>query len=272
MTEHGLEIISPHRPAPGQIRAAVLDFDGTLSTLRYGWEKVMEPLMVEMICGPNHRDDGSIRSLVQEYIGESTGIQTIYQMNWLADQVEKWNFHPERHDGWWYKNEYNTRLMQQVSQRIADIESGRKKPEDFLIAGAREFLQGLKERGITIYIASGTDHQDVVREAGILNLSGDFALVCGAPEHQMACPKEAVIRMILQEKGLHGSELLLCGDGKVEIELGVENNAFTLGVASLEGLRRGINPVKRAKLIRAGAQAIIGDYLDAQAVYEYYGM
>lgn len=270
--EHSIEIITSTRPNPGQIKAAILDFDGTLSTLRHGWEDVMEPLMVEMICGPDHKDDGTVRKSVQEYIKESTGIQTIHQMNWLARQVEHFHFHQERHDGWWYKNEYNTRLMKQVSQRIADVESGQKKPDDFLIAGARQFLQGLKDRGITIYIASGTDHRDVVREAEILKLSGDFALVRGAPEHMISCPKEAVIQMILQEKALQGPQLLLCGDGKVEIALGVKNQTCTLGVASLEGPRCGVNPEKRVRLIQVGAQAIVGDYLDPQVIYEYYGM
>ena len=41
MKENTLEIIkSDHRPQ-GTIRAAVFDFDGTFSTLRCGWEKVM---------------------------------------------------------------------------------------------------------------------------------------------------------------------------------------------------------------------------------------
>ena len=31
------------------VTAVVLDFDGTVSTLREGWETIMEPLMLEMI-------------------------------------------------------------------------------------------------------------------------------------------------------------------------------------------------------------------------------
>ena len=34
-----------------RITTAVFDFDGTLSTLRCGWEEVMGPLMVEYISG-----------------------------------------------------------------------------------------------------------------------------------------------------------------------------------------------------------------------------
>ena len=37
------------------IKAAVFDFDGTISTLRCGWEEVMEPLMLECISGEKKR-------------------------------------------------------------------------------------------------------------------------------------------------------------------------------------------------------------------------
>ena len=64
-----------------RISAAVFDFDGTLSTLRCGWEQVMEPLMLEVIYGDNPTDE-DIRT-VREYISASTGIQTILQMKWI---------------------------------------------------------------------------------------------------------------------------------------------------------------------------------------------
>ena len=39
-----------------RIRAAVLDFDGMISTLRHGWEQIMAPLMLEMIAGSTPAD------------------------------------------------------------------------------------------------------------------------------------------------------------------------------------------------------------------------
>lgn len=41
------------------IKAAVFDFDGTISTLRCGWEEVMEPLMLECISGEKKRATNS---------------------------------------------------------------------------------------------------------------------------------------------------------------------------------------------------------------------
>jgi len=59
------------------------------------------------------------------------------------------------------------------------------------------------------------------------------------------------------------------GDGRVEISLGREFGALTLGVASDEEARCGINPVKRARLIKAGAHAITGDFCDAEAILDW---
>ena len=72
------------------IKAAVFDFDGTISTLRRGWEEVMEPLMLECISGGKNVSDELARE-VRDYIDRSTGIQTILQMKWLSGRVVREN-------------------------------------------------------------------------------------------------------------------------------------------------------------------------------------
>ena len=160
----------------------------------------------------------------------------------------------------------NTRLMEEVALRIQRLESGKDSPQQYLIAGAVEFLQFLKNSGIAVYLASGTDHKDVVHEASVLGVADLFAIIKGAPERQIACSKEAVLNMLLQESGLPGENLLVVGDGKVEIALGAENGAYTLGVATDEEHLRGMNPVKHKRLQNAGADAIIGDFDDLAAL------
>ena len=39
------------------VHAVLFDFDGTVSTLRWGWEAVMKPLMLEMISGGQGWDE-----------------------------------------------------------------------------------------------------------------------------------------------------------------------------------------------------------------------
>jgi len=269
MTEQ-FRIIHPDRRPTGRIKAAVFDFDGTFSTLRCGWEQVMQPLMLEMISGrpPEEADEG-LRREVDDYIDSSTGIQTVYQMEWLKNRVEKAGRGAPERDAWWYKAEYNRRLMLQVNRRLELLESREVNPEKYLIAGSVAFVRALKERGIGLYLASGTDHEDVLREAGALGVSSWFTEIKGAPSRKAACSKEAVINMILKEKGLHGDELLLIGDGKVEIQLGRENGAYTLGAATDEKNLRGFNQVKAARLTAAGADALTGDFTELSALTDW---
>lgn len=265
-----LEYIHPERKPNGKIRVAVFDFDGTFSTLRCGWEQVMGPMMLEYISGGQEYGPELVEK-VDNYINESTGIQTVYQMQWLAEQVEEAGYGTTERDAWWYKDEYSRRLMQQVGERVQRLQKGEDKPEQYLIAGAVDFLRMLKEQGVEVYLASGTDHKNVVQEATLLGVAEDFAGVQGAPERQAACSKEAVLKMILEEKQVRGEELLLVGDGKVEIALGAECGAYTLGTATNEEELCGVNPVKRERLIAAGADVIVGDFSNLKGLKEWLG-
>ena len=97
------------------VKAVLFDFDGTISTLRYGWEAVMRQMMLELIAGGKEPDAALVR-LVDDYIEESTGIQTIYQMKWLAEKAHA--LRPDAPaDPWFYKEEYNRELMKTVALR-----------------------------------------------------------------------------------------------------------------------------------------------------------
>lgn len=255
-----------------KLKAALFDFDGTISALRHGWELIMEPLMLEMISGSTRIDEELINE-VKEYIDQSTGIQTYYQMKWLAEAVERHGRNPgASSDPWWYKAEYNRRLMGPVEKRKLSIIKGEKSPYDFLIKGSRELLESLRDRGIEIYVASGTDDPDVKKEAEVLGLKSYFKEIAGAPSGKADCSKEAVLRKLVEENRLKGPEVAVFGDGKVEIALGREVGAITLGVASDEEKLCGVNPVKRTRLIKAGAHAIVGDFSQLEDILDWLGI
>lgn len=252
------EIICQRKSDTSHIRAAVLDFDGTISTLRCGWEQVMEAVMLEQLDGALPHDE--LLSLIRAYIDESTGIQTIYQMEWLADQVKELCGRTPL-DPWDYKDIYNEKLLQTVNARIAALADGTASPETYLVPGSRDFLVELARRGIEIYIASGTDDVDVQREAELLGIRQIVTAVKGAPHRRKDCSKEAVIRDILTGHGLKGEELLVAGDGKVEIILGREAGAVTIGIASDERVFGGhFHSNKLEKLKKAGADYIAADF------------
>jgi phosphoglycolate phosphatase-like HAD superfamily hydrolase len=245
----------------GRVRRALFDFDGTLSVIREGWERVMVPLMVEMIAGEEGDPDGSVRREAQRYVDESTGLQTILQMDWLAQAVARRRGAGNALRAEEYKALYHARLMRHIHDRLAGVASGQTPREEMMLAGAEAFLQALSERGITLYVASGTDVEDVRREAAALGVARYFTGgIFGAVGASRACSKAAVIRDTLETHGLEGPELLVVGDGPVEIREGKLRGAITVGVASDEVRRRGLNPRKRERLLAAGADLIVPDF------------
>ena len=148
-----IEIVNPQIER-GCFRYAIFDFDGTVSILREGWQDIMAPVMINAIRG-DHPATPEIEKAVREYIDESTGIQTILQMEHLVEMVHEFGLVPKENilDAWGYKGIYNDELMKPVRQRIAELESGKKTLEQATLRGARDFLRTLYERGITIYLA-----------------------------------------------------------------------------------------------------------------------
>lgn len=239
-----------------KITAAVFDFDGTISTLRCGWEAVMREYMLEIL-------GSEAAAMIDAYIDESAGIQTIFQMKWLAEKAS------EPLDPWDYKAEYNRRLMLAVEKKKAALAAGEISPDEYLMAGAADFLRLLRDHAVALYAASGTDHPDVVTEAKALGVYGYFDEIAGAPLGEEACSKEAVLRRLMEDSGIPAQEMLVVGDGRVEIALGKAAGAHTIGLESDEVRRQGVNPVKRERLLRAGADIIMGDFLELDALRAY---
>jgi phosphoglycolate phosphatase-like HAD superfamily hydrolase len=262
-----LRIVDPAAPARlGRVRHVLFDFDGTISVLREGWERVMAPLMVEMIC-----EGGSpapeIEREVADYVDYSTGIVTIEQMEWLAEAVRRHGIARRPLSAAEYKQIYIERLMVGVQRRLDRLNPDPTAPQELsglqsqmMVAGARSFLEALVARGLRLYVASGTDHPYMLNEARALGVAGLFeGGLYGAIDEDEAHRKERIIERILDEHDLHGDELLVVGDGPVEIREAVSRQALALGVASDEVARSGWNPAKVTRLARAGAHFLVPD-------------
>ena len=78
-----------------------------------------------------------------------------------------------------------------------------------------------------------------------------------------------VIQKIITDFKLSGSELLIVGDGYVEIENAKEEGAIAVGVASVEDNIYNMNADKRERLIRAGADIIISDFREGTQLINY---
>ncbi len=254
----------------GNIRHAVFDFDGTISLIRDGWQNVMVPMMVE--CLQTETDTTETReqleTLVVEFVDRLTGKQTIYQMIQLGEEVEKRGGTPKPPLA--YKDEYNRRLLPVVEQRIADLAAGTLPAETLRVPMSLEFLQSLRALGVRCYLASGTDVEFVKNEAKLLGVAEHFdGGIFGALRDYKRFSKAMVIQKILTDFNLSGSELLIIGDGYVEIENAKAVGAIAVGVASVEDNVYNMNVDKRERLIRAGADIIIPDFQEGAKLLAY---
>ncbi len=268
-TIEGTEIEICAKAIPcGSVKHAVFDADGTISTLRQGWEEVMAPVMIRAILGEQHdsADRGlyeKVRQRVLQYIDQSTGLQTILQMEALVEMVKEFGIVPAGQilDKFGYKKIYNDALMELVGKRIAKLERGQLDVADCTVKGAVGFLAALRKRGVTLYLASGTDREDVVREAAALGYAEFFdGGIYGSVGDVSKYSKKMVIDQIMTENSLSGSELVVVGDGPVELRECRKRNGIAIGVASDEIRRYGLNLEKRTRLIKAGAQAVVPDF------------
>ena len=259
----------PLWPRP-EISHVLFDFDGTLSLIREGWPAVMAPMFVELLPPLPGESDGELQQRVMDDIMRLTGKQTIYQMIQLADRIRQRGGEPR--EPLWYKHEYLRRLAARIDGRVAGLRNGEIAADELLVHGARPLLEHLRQRGMTTYLASGTDEEAVRREAELLKIADFFGPhIYGAQDDYRRFSKQMVIERILQDNGIAGNRLLSFGDGYVEIENTKQVGGFAVAVASDEA-HNGAGCVdfwKRERLLGVGADVVISDFRDAVGLVDY---
>ena len=262
---------------PLSLEVAIFDHDGTISTLRQGWELVMEPMMVRAVLGAHYdsADEAAYHKVVgrvRTFIDQTTGIQTLVQMQGLVEMVREFGLVPDEDilDEFGYKAIYNDALMGKVRDRLSRLEQGTLDIADFTMKNAPELLGLLHERGVELYLASGTDQEDVRAEAEALGYGPLFAgRIFGAVGDVTKEAKRIVLDRILQQIGDARGRLVTFGDGPVEIRETRRRGGLAIGVASDEVRRFGLNPHKRSRLVRAGASAIVPDFTQLNALLRF---
>jgi len=266
-----IEVCCPPLPPLSRVRHAVFDHDGTISTLRQGWERIMEPMMIRAVLGERYATADEalyhrVAHRVREYIDKSTGIETLVQMEALVGMVREFGIVPASAvlDAPGYKALYTDALTEVVDGRLAKFHRGELNIDDLTVKGAVAFLRSLRAMGVTLYLASGTDHDDVRREAEALGYAALFdGGIYGALDRAQAHAKRRVIQRILNDNGLDGSRLAVFGDGPVELREARKRHGVAVGLASDEVRRYGLNPEKRARIVKAGAHLLIPDFSQA---------
>ncbi|HET7214682.1 MAG TPA: HAD family hydrolase [Terriglobia bacterium] len=262
-----IERLHPHPPAQ-KARVVLFDFDGTLSLLRSGWMDVMVPMMVEILAElKTGESTADLEALVKDYVARLTGKQTIYQMIELAGQAKARGGHPLEPLA--YKKMYHDRLMEKIRHRREALRQGKESPERYLVPGARDLLDALKERGLRLYCASGTDHAYTAEEAGLLEIARYFdGGIYGAQDDYKSFSKAMLIQKMIGSMECRGDELLGFGDGYVEIRNVKEVGGIAVGVATDEPECRKVDEWKRRRLAGVGADYIIPNFLGRDELLE----
>jgi phosphoglycolate phosphatase-like HAD superfamily hydrolase len=261
-------------PEKIEIQHCIFDHDGTISTLREGWEKVMEPMMVRSILGPQFftADASLVADItrdVREFIDRTTGIQTLAQMAGLVAMVRKAGYvlRDESLDEHGYKRVYNDELLLVVRERLQKLKAGEVDGSNFQIKKSVNLLSELHRRGIRLYLVSGTDEGDVRDEARALGYADLFEdRIFGAVGNMKVEAKRVVLEKIMSEFKLSGYQFATFGDGPVEVRETRKLGGVAVGVASDELRRQGWNYSKRSRLVRAGAMLIVPDFSELPAL------
>lgn len=261
------EVVNPNLRR-GRFRAAVFDFDGTLSLVREGWSAIMANLGLDLLRDRRLPIEPTAVELLEEEMLRLSGKPSIFQMRRLAAiVVERGGDSPDPEQ---LLAEFLRRLFATVGDRKDRLSSRVDPPATWVVLGAHAILVNLRRRGVALYLASGTDYDYVLQEAELLNLTEYFGKHIYAPaDNTPTFSKRDVIVQILREQGLAGEELIGFGDGYSETVEVKRVGGVVVGLATVEAGVPGLNRMKRDLLIELGADVVIADYSEQEQLISW---
>ena len=118
--------------------------------------------------------------------------------------------------------------------RDKNLVKAKINPEEFRIAGSMEFLQMLKDNGVKNYFVTGAvveKGMGMYEEVEALGYEiGEGKLVediIGSTWNEKM-PKNMVMQKLLKDLNVKGENVLVVGDGRAEIQAGVQMGAFVI--------------------------------------------
>ncbi|MEI8196906.1 MAG: HAD family hydrolase [Phycisphaerae bacterium] len=241
-----------------QARAVMFDFDGTIGMVRAGWMPLMLDMMMETLgtLGP---DPIPLRAEAEEYVARLTGRDTYFQMAAFAEHVDRLG--GSARTGREYKEAFMAWMEGARQQRLASLVDGSIAAEALMIPGSKGILLALAAAGIPAYLASGSDHDSIVMECGLLGVRDLFRSIHGSAPGQ---PTKGELLRQLVDSGIEPDQIMTFGDGRAEIEETAMIGGVAVGVASDEPECVGVDQKKRRWVIEAGAHYVIPNYLEPE--------
>ena len=137
----------------------------------------------------------------------------------LADHIRERGGKPE--EPLVYKRMYLDRLWTHIEGRIEELKSGGLRRRSTWCLVRAPCSKSYVSRGYKMYLASGTDHDDVVAEAKLLDIHEYFDGVFGAQDDLKSFSKGLLIKRIIESAEFRGPRVpriwrRLCGDRRSE--------------------------------------------------------
>lgn len=148
--------------------------------------------------------------------------------------------------------------------RDKNLVKAKENPDEFRIKGSMEFLQFLKDNGVKNYFVTGAVvqkgmgmHQEVEAlgyEIGEGKLIED---IIGSTWTEKM-PKDMVMQKLLKDLNIKGENVLVVGDGRAEIQAGVQMGAFVVSrLPKNADFQRGLHK-------RLGTNVIVEDFANPE--------
>jgi phosphoglycolate phosphatase len=262
-------MVETRRAAPQRPRLAALDFDGTLSLVRAGWQQTMAHMLLAALDAAG--DVAPRRAaLVAAMIERTTGRPTLEQMAWLVERLGRLGVTSPDPAVW--KARYLAALQDTIDERLAGLRAGTRDRATLMVPGAAAFVAWLRRSGVALALVSGTDRAAVLAEAQALGLADSFGLGIWAPDGDAAgFSKATILAGLLEQAAVPPAQLLVVGDGAVEIDAARELGAHSLALA-LDEQRGGVDARRRRQHRARDAAVIVADLTPRPALAAALGL
>lgn len=249
------EILS--KPKVSEIKCVVLDYDGTLTTLRKGWDLILTDYARGKI-NPNGLPcdalDDEIRHLCA-HAGGTTPKQLVSRLIAIMDKMNLID-KSEIKSLEFYAKDYADHFQEKIDERVKHFA---KESESYVITAVRPMLDFISSQKTLNYIVTGSCETAVKDELQKLEMLHHFEKVYGASLEMDGNLKLDAMNEIIARHRLSPCEVLIIGDGSTETRAATELKLPVIGIASDEHTG-GLCSKKRDMLAELGAHAIISDY------------
>ncbi|EDM29023.1 hypothetical protein LNTAR_14442 [Lentisphaera araneosa HTCC2155] len=244
-------------------KAAIIDFDGTLTRVRCGWEDKMREFFHQKLFAETANLSETTKeealSQTEEWISHAPGTTIAQQMGALSEIL---NFCSIEHSLDQIIEEFDTYSSDWEYARVTELKD-KGQLDQLMLCGARKFLENLIELGYELHLLSGTSHEKLLFECETLELSQYFVHIQGYEKHLELPYKRESIRKTIKDYAYNNENTLIIGDGLTELEAGRELACPCIGVAISEEDGKGCDQEKLSKLKTKGFEEVITDFDEA---------